>query len=84
MTDSGGIWEEATLLKIPCITLRENTERPITAEIGSNQVVGTDTQKIINAYRNAVSGNWRKPQVPPLWDGKASERIVKILLKSMN
>ncbi len=79
LTDSGGIQEETTVLKIPCITLRENTERPITAEMGSNQVVGTDTQKILHAYQNATSGNWRDPQVPPLWDGKASERIVKIL-----
>ena len=79
LTDSGGIQEETTVLKIPCITLRENTERPITAEIGSNQIVGTNTQKILDAYQNATSGNWRQPQVPPLWDGKAAERIVKIL-----
>ena len=79
LTDSGGIQEETTVLKIPCITLRENTERPITAEIGSNQVVGTDTQKILDAYKNAISGNWREPQVPPLWDGNAAERIVKII-----
>lgn len=79
LTDSGGIQEETTILKVPCLTLRENTERPITATIGSNQVVGTDTQKIVAAYRNAVSGNWRPPQIPPLWDGHAAERIVNIL-----
>jgi UDP-N-acetylglucosamine 2-epimerase (non-hydrolysing) len=82
LTDSGGIQEETTVLRVPCITLRENTERPITAEIGSNQVVGTDPDKILAAYRNATSGNWREPQIPPLWDGEAARRIVDILLKN--
>lgn len=79
LTDSGGIQEETTVLKIPCITLRDNTERPVTAEIGSNQVVGTRTEKILDAYRKASKGEWREPQIPPLWDGLATERIVKIL-----
>ncbi|HCO93566.1 MAG TPA: UDP-N-acetylglucosamine 2-epimerase (non-hydrolyzing) [Phycisphaerales bacterium] len=83
LTDSGGIQEETTVLKVPCITLRENTERPITAEIGSNQIVGTDPQRIVAAYRNATSGNWREPQIPPLWDGKAARRIVRILLEKL-
>jgi UDP-N-acetylglucosamine 2-epimerase (non-hydrolysing) len=83
LTDSGGIQEETTVLKVPCITLRENTERPITVQIGSNQIVGTDPEKIIAAYRNATSGNWREPQIPPLWDGKAAQRIVKILLEEL-
>jgi len=83
LTDSGGIQEETTVLKVPCITLRENTERPITAEIGTNQIVGTDPQKILAAYRNATSGNWREPQIPPLWDGKAAKRIVDIIVKSI-
>lgn len=78
LTDSGGIQEETTILKVPCITLRENTERPITVTIGSNQVAGTDTGKILTAYKNALSGNYREPQIPPLWDGKAAERIVNI------
>ncbi len=81
LTDSGGIQEETTVLKIPCITLRENTERPVTVEIGSNQIVGTDTEKIIEAYKLAVSGNWHESQIPPLWDGKAAQRIVKIMLE---
>jgi len=81
LTDSGGIQEETTVLKVPCITLRENTERPITVEIGSNQIVGTDPEKILAAYRNATSGNWREPQIPPLWDGKAAQRIVRILFE---
>ena len=50
---------------------------PVTT--GSNQIVGTDTQKILDAYKNAISGNWREPQIPPLWDGNAAKRIVKII-----
>jgi len=83
LTDSGGIQEETTVLKVPCITLRESTERPITAEIGSNQIVGTDPEKIITAYRNAISGEWRESQIPPLWDGKAAERIVGLMLERL-
>ena len=83
LTDSGGIQEETTVLKVPCITLRDNTERPVTAEIGSNQVVGTDPEKILAAYRKVTSGKWREPQIPPLWDGKAAQRIVRILLKEL-
>lgn len=79
LTDSGGIQEETTILKVPCLTLRENTERPITAEIGSNHVVGTETGRIIKAYRHAVDEGWREPQIPPFWDGCAAERIVNIL-----
>jgi UDP-N-acetylglucosamine 2-epimerase (non-hydrolysing) len=83
LTDSGGIQEEATILKVPCITLRHNTERPVTAAIGSNQVVGTDTEKIIAAYKDVVNDKWRKPQIPPLWDGHAAERIVEILQQKL-
>jgi len=79
LTDSGGIQEETTIFKIPCLTLRENTERPITVEIGSNTVVGTDTDKIIETYQQAANGDWCKPQIPLLWDGHAAERIVKII-----
>jgi len=78
-TDSGGIQEETTVLKVPCITLRENTERPITVEMGTNQVVGTSTEKIIQAYRHVLDGKYHQPDVPPLWDGKAAERIVQVL-----
>jgi UDP-N-acetylglucosamine 2-epimerase (non-hydrolysing) len=83
LTDSGGIQEETTILKVPCITLRENTERPVTVSLGSNQVVGTDTEKIIAAYRNVRSGNWKEPRIPPLWDGHAAERIVSILKEKL-
>ena len=79
LTDSGGIQEETTVLKVPCITLRENTERPVTVEIGSNQIVGTDTKKIIQSYRHVMDGIYRHVDVPPLWDGKAAQRIVQIL-----
>lgn len=80
LTDSGGIQEETTVLRIPCLTLRETTERPITVEVGSNRIVGTDPSKIIDTYRQVMNGGLSDPQLPPLWDGKASERIVRILL----
>ena len=79
MTDSGGIQEETTILKVPCLTLRDSTERPITAEAGTNTVVGTDTERIISAWRAALAGRGRKAKTPPLWDGKAAQRITKIL-----
>jgi UDP-N-acetylglucosamine 2-epimerase (non-hydrolysing) len=80
LTDSGGIQEETTILKVPCLTLRENTERPITAEIGTNQIVGVDTKRIIAAFKKTMSGQNAEPQIPPLWDGHAGERIAEILL----
>ena len=79
LTDSGGIQEESTILKVPCLTLRENTERPVTVEVGCNRVVGTDPARILAGYRQALSGQDPPPQVPPLWDGKAAERIAAIL-----
>src|SRR4030067_1879522 len=78
LTDSGGIQEETTWLGIPCLTLRENTERPITVEIGTNQLVGMDTQRIILAAEKALNGSLTHHQVPPLWDGKTSQRIVAV------
>ena len=80
LTDSGGLQEETTALKIPCITFRETTERPITVEVGSNEVVGIDTGKIEGFFNKAVEGKWKKSEVPELWDGKASERIVDWLV----
>jgi UDP-N-acetylglucosamine 2-epimerase (non-hydrolysing) len=79
LTDSGGIQEETTILKVPCLTMRENTERPVTAEVGSNRIVGTDPARIIAAYRDVLAGRARVPQTPPLWDGRAAERIADIL-----
>jgi len=83
LTDSGGIQEETTILQVPCLTLRANTERPVTVEAGSNRVVGTDPAKILSAYRDAVEGRWRRGGVPPLWDGRAAQRIVKVLLEKL-
>ncbi len=80
LTDSGGIQEETTALGIPCLTLRENTERPITVELGTNVVVGTDTARIVDAASAALNGaGWKTPQQPPLWDGHTSERILDVL-----
>jgi UDP-N-acetylglucosamine 2-epimerase (non-hydrolysing) len=79
LTDSGGIQEETTYLGIPCITIRENTERPVTVEIGTNVMVGPNPDLIIEETEKIISGNGKKGQIPELWDGKAAERIVKIL-----
>ena len=83
MTDSGGIQEETTILKVPCLTLRENTERPITTEIGCNRLVGTDPARIVAAWRDAVGGVPRRHEIPPLWDGQAARRIANILAEKL-
>jgi UDP-N-acetylglucosamine 2-epimerase (non-hydrolysing) len=79
ITDSGGIQEETTYLGVPCLTVRENTERPITAEIGTNRLVGRDPQRIRDEVEKIMQGLTRKGQIPPLWDGHAAERIAEIL-----
>jgi UDP-N-acetylglucosamine 2-epimerase (non-hydrolysing) len=79
LTDSGGIQEETTILKVPCLTLRHNTERPITVEIGSNRIVGTDPKNILAAWSDLTQGLFPAAKVPPLWDGKAAWRIAQIL-----
>ena len=76
LTDSGGIQEETTALGVPCITLRENTERPITVEQGTNTVVGTDAGKILDCYKEIMSTGGKAARVPELWDGRAAQRIV--------
>jgi len=80
LTDSGGLQEETTALKIPCITMRTSTERPVTATVGSNVVVGTDGARIISLANDILAGNWKKSTIPDLWDGRASERIVEVLI----
>lgn len=80
LTDSGGIQEETTYLKIPCITIRDNTERPVTTEIGSNVLTGTNSRNIIRAAINILNGHNRKGKVPQLWDGKTASRIAHILV----
>jgi UDP-N-acetylglucosamine 2-epimerase (non-hydrolysing) len=80
LTDSGGIQEETTSLGIPCLTLRENTERPITVELGTNVIVGTDTEKIVAEALKALDGSAKSSaRQPPLWDGHAAERILDAL-----
>ncbi|HAY34343.1 MAG TPA: UDP-N-acetylglucosamine 2-epimerase (non-hydrolyzing), partial [Bacteroidetes bacterium] len=81
LTDSGGIQEESTYLRIPCLTLRENTERPVTSELGTNVICGLNEKKIVNHIKEIENGSFKKGKIPELWDGKAAERIVKILLK---
>jgi UDP-N-acetylglucosamine 2-epimerase (non-hydrolysing) len=86
ITDSGGITEETTVLGIPCMTIRNNTERPETCTIGTNELIGTNPKNIKPALQKLFAGNWKKGSIPPLWDGKSAERIIEILLnlKSKN
>lgn len=81
LTDSGGIQEETTYLQVPCLTLRENTERPVTAEIGTNVICGLDEKFIIKKIKEIESGKFKKGKIPKLWDGNAAERVVKVLLE---
>ena len=81
MTDSGGIQEETTYLNIPCLTVRNNTERPITIEEGTNQLVGRDLKSIEKAVNDIVAGNVKQSRQPELWDGKTAGRIVAALRK---
>ena len=79
ITDSGGITEETTVLGVPCMTLRNSTERPETVEIGSNELLGTDPAAIGPALERLFSNAWKVSAIPPLWDGRAGERIVACL-----
>jgi len=81
LTDSGGIQEETTALRIPCLTLRLNTERPITVTRGTNRIVGTDPAAIYESWRQVAEGKWSTGDLPELWDGKAAGRIVRVLLE---
>ncbi len=81
LTDSGGIQEETTILGVPCLTIRQNTERPVTITEGTNTLVGADPQRIITEARRIISGQGKTGHIPELWDGRAAERIVQILRK---
>jgi len=84
LTDSGGIQEETTALGVPCLTLRENTERPITIREGTNRIVGRDPARIVAAARSILAGRTNGGRVPPLWDGQAAKRIVEIVLREIS
>jgi UDP-N-acetylglucosamine 2-epimerase (non-hydrolysing) len=81
ITDSGGITEETTVLGVPCITLRNNTERPETVTIGTNELIGTDPKAIEPTLKKLFSGNWKSGSIPELWDGNTAHRLVQILIK---
>jgi UDP-N-acetylglucosamine 2-epimerase (non-hydrolysing) len=83
ITDSGGIQEETTALNVPCITVRENTERPITIEEGTNCLVDIDKNEILRTAQTILCGKAVKGKCPALWDGKAAERIVQFLNKTL-
>ena len=83
ITDSGGIQEETTVYGIPCITIRENTERPVTLWEGTNELAGTDTEKIVQFADQILAGNWKKGSIPELWDGNTAGRIVECIEKNL-
>jgi UDP-N-acetylglucosamine 2-epimerase (non-hydrolysing) len=79
VTDSGGIQEETTWMGVPCLTVRNNTERPVTVVEGTNELVGTEPERILEAGRRALGGKWKTGRIPELWDGRAGERIAAVL-----
>src|SRR5205085_7957312 len=81
ITDSGGIQEETTYLGVPCVTMRHNTERPITVERGTNTLIGDDLAKLRRELSKISAGNPKRGTIPPLWDGRASERIADIIVQ---
>lgn len=81
ITDSGGVTEETTVMQVPCMTLRDTTERPETVTDGTNELVGTDPKEIEKMLKKCFSGNWKTGSLPALWDGKTAERIVEVLTR---
>ena len=79
ITDSGGVTEETTVLGVPCMTLRDSTERPETVSLGTNGLIGTDPTALAPAFERLFTGRWQRGTVPPLWDGRTGERIVAVL-----
>jgi UDP-N-acetylglucosamine 2-epimerase (non-hydrolysing) len=80
ITDSGGIQEETTWLGVPCLTVRENTERPVTVDVGTNTLVGRDMERLKLEFEKILSGRGKQGGIPYLWDGRASERIAQIII----
>jgi UDP-N-acetylglucosamine 2-epimerase (non-hydrolysing) len=80
LTDSGGVQEETTILGVPCLTMRENTERPVTVAEGTNEVIGSSPERIVAASFEILGGKGREGRIPELWDGHAAERIVRVIL----
>jgi UDP-N-acetylglucosamine 2-epimerase (non-hydrolysing) len=83
LTDSGGMQEETTFLKVPCLTLRDNTERPVTVERGTSRLVGNNPEKVRLGLEDVLQGRWPEGEDIPLWDGKTGDRIVEILLSDI-
>ena len=81
ITDSGGIQEETTYLGVPCLTVRDNTERPVTVTLGTNVLVGQDRKKLLSELARILDGKWNAGAIPPLWDGRAGDRIAEILCR---
>ena len=81
VTDSGGITEETTVMGVPCLTLRDNTERPETITVGTNELIGTDPKNIAPAMKTLFAGAWKKGGIPELWDGNTAKRIVDKLIE---
>jgi len=81
ITDSGGITEETTVMSVPCMTLRNSTERPETVTMGTNELLGTNPDAIAPAMQTLLSGNWKKGTIPPLWDGHTAVRIIDIICR---
>ena len=79
ITDSGGITEATTVMGIPCMTLRDSTERPETCTIGTNDLIGTNPENIKPALKKLIAGQWKKGSIPELWDGDTANRIIDIL-----
>lgn len=84
ITDSGGITEETTVLNIPCLTLRNSTERPETISMGTNELIGDDYDKLSECIQSILDGSWKSGKIPPLWDGHTAERIIRVIHEHYN
>jgi UDP-N-acetylglucosamine 2-epimerase (non-hydrolysing) len=83
VTDSGGVQEETTYLGVPCLTVRENTERPVTVTLGTNTLVGQDTVRLETELKLRLAGRPNRRGIPPLWDGRAAERVADAVVASL-